>query len=78
MRTHNGDDWASAQYADYFAISMGYIFVRYDDSHDMLYEIRTSADMNNSELREFTEMFRNSELMMNKKLKEEMTPIRAA
>ncbi len=66
------------KYADYFDVSMGYIFVHYDDSHDMLYEIRTSADMNNSELRKFAEMFCDSESLMDKNLKEAIAPIRAA
>lgn len=57
---------------------MGYLFVRYDDSYDMLYEIRNSANINNSELRKFAEMFCDSESLIDKKLKEAIAPIRAA
>ena len=44
------------KYADYFDVSMDYIFARCDDPHGKLYEAKPPVDANNPELRKFVEM----------------------
>ena len=60
------------KYADYFDVSMDYIFARCDDPHGKLYEAKPPVDANNPELRKFVEMCFNPESPMNEKLKEAM------
>lgn len=60
------------KYADYFDVSMDYIFARYDDPHGKLYEVKPPVDANNPELRKFVEMCFDPESPMNEKLKEAM------
>ena len=45
------------KYADYFDVSMDYIFARCDDPHGKLYEAKPPVDANNPELRKFVEMY---------------------
>ena len=71
------------KYADYFDVSMDYIFARCDDPHGKLYETKPPVDANtflnlrttssnNPELRKFVEMCFDPESPMNEKLKEAM------
>ena len=60
------------KYADYFDVSMDYIFARCDDPHGKLYEVKPPVDANNPELRKFVEMCFDPESPMNEKLKEAM------
>ena len=60
------------KYADYFDVSMDYIFARCDDPHGKLYEANPPVDANNPELRKFVEMCFDPESPMNEKLKEAM------
>lgn len=60
------------KYADYFDVSMDYIFARCDDPHGKLYEAKPPVDANNPELRKFVEMCFDPESPMNEKLKEAM------
>ena len=59
-------------YADYFDVSMDYIFARCDDPQGKLYEAKPPVDANNPELRKFVEMCFDPESPMNEKLKEAM------
>ena len=60
------------KYADYFDVSMDYIFARCNDPHGKLYEAKPPVDANNPELRKFVEMCFDPESPMNEKLKEAM------
>ena len=60
------------KYADYFDVSMDYIFTRCDDPQGKLYEAKPPVDANNPELRKFVEMCFDPESPMNEKLKEAM------
>ena len=60
------------KYADYFDVSMDYIFARCDDPHGKLYEAKPPVDANNPELRKFVEMCFDPESPMNERLKEAM------
>lgn len=60
------------KYADYFDVSMDYIFARCDDPHGKLYEAKPPVDANNPELRKFVEMCFDPKSPMNEKLKEAM------
>ena len=60
------------KYADYFDVSMDYIFARCDDPQGKLYEAKPPVDANNPELRRFVEMCFDPESPMNEKLKEAM------
>lgn len=60
------------KYADYFDVSMDYIFARCDNPHGKLYEAKPPVDANNLELRKFVEMCFDPESPMNEKLKEAM------
>ena len=60
------------KYADYFDVSMDYIFARCDNPHGKLYEAKPPVDANNPELRKFVEMCFDPESPMNEKLKEAM------
>ena len=63
------------KYADYFDVSMDYIFAHCNDTHSKLYEVKPPADTNNLELRKFVEMCSNSESPMNEKPKETILKI---
>ena len=47
------------KYADYFDVSMDYIFARCDDPHGKLYEAKPPVDANNPELRKFVDVLRS-------------------
>ncbi len=57
------------KYADYFDVSMDYIFARCDDPHGKLYEAKPPVDANNPELRKFVEMCFDPESPMHDRLK---------
>ena len=63
------------KYADYFDVSMDYIFANCNDTHSKLYEVKPPTDTNNLELRKFIEMCSNSESPMNEKPKETIMKI---
>ena len=66
------DSYTAEKIADYFDVSMDYIFARCDNPHGKLYEAKPPVDANNPELRKFVEMCFDPESPMNEKLKEAM------
>lgn len=58
------------KYADYFDVSMDYIFGRTDKPQGALYEYRPKLEENNAELRRFIEMCFDPASPMNDKLKD--------
>ena len=58
------------KYADYFNVSMDYIFARCDDPRGKLYENRIMKQSDAPELRDFIEMCFEPGSPMNKRLKE--------
>lgn len=58
------------RYADYFDVSMDYIFARTDKPQGALYEYRPKIETNNAELRQFIEMCFDPASPMNDKLKD--------
>ena len=58
------------KYADYFDVSMDYIFARCDDPRGKLYENRIMKQSDAPELRDFIEMCFEPGSPMNKRLKE--------
>ena len=60
------------KYADYFDVSMDYIFARCDDPQGKLYEAKPPVDANNPELRKFVEMCFEPGSPMNERLKESL------
>lgn len=57
-------------YADYFDVSLDYIFGRTDKPQGKLYEYRPKIGENNAELRQFIEMCFNPNSPMNDRLKQ--------
>lgn len=57
-------------YADYFDVSMDYIFARTDQPQGKLYEYKPKIGANNEELRQFIEMCFDPKSPMNDRLKE--------
>ena len=57
------------KYADYFDVSMDYIFARCDEPQGKLYRAVPPADANNPELRRFVDMCFDPDSPMNEKLK---------
>ena len=60
------------QYADYFNVSMDYIFARCDDPRGKLYENRIMKQSDAPELRDFIEMCFEPGSPMNERLKESL------
>lgn len=58
------------KYADYFDVSMDYIFGRTDDPHGRNYGNRPKVGMNNPEMQRFVEMCFEPGSAMNERLKE--------
>ena len=58
------------QYADFFDVSMDYIFGRTDDPHGGLYQNRPKAVLEDPEMIRFVEMCFEPGSAMNEKLKE--------
>ncbi len=58
------------KYADYFDVSMDYIFGRTDDPHGCHYENHPRIGMNNPEMQRFVEMCFEPGSAMNERLKE--------
>ena len=59
-------------YADYFDVSMDYIFSRCDDPRGKLYESKTMMSNEKPELRDFIEMCFEPGSPMNERLKESL------
>lgn len=57
------------KYADYFDVSMDYIFARCDEPQGKLYQAKPPADANNPELRRFVDMCFDPTSPMNERLK---------
>lgn len=57
------------KYADYFDVSMDYIFVRCNDRQGKLYEAKPPVTDNNPEIRQFVDMCFDPESPMNERLK---------
>ena len=57
-------------YADYFDVSLDYIYGRTDDPHGVYYEYKPKFAAINSELEEFVEMCFDPNSRMNAQLKE--------
>ena len=60
------------KYADYFDVSMDYIFARCDDPRGKLYENRIMKQSDAPELRDFIEMCFEPGSPMNERLKESL------
>lgn len=58
------------KYADYFDVSMDYIFARCDDQRGKLYEAKPPMAYNNPEIQQFVEMCFDPSSSINGKLKE--------
>ncbi len=58
------------QYADYFDVSMDYIFGRTDNPKGAMYENHVNIGMNNPEMARFVEMCFDPGSAMNERLKE--------
>lgn len=58
------------QFADYFDVSMDYIFARTDKPQGKLYEYRPRIGENNPELKQFIEMCFEPNSAMNERLKQ--------
>ncbi len=56
--------------ADFFDVSLDYIFCRTDQPEGKLYEFRPKATLENEDMRRFIEMCFEPDSPMNKKLKE--------
>ena len=61
------------KYADYFDVSMDYIFARCDEPQGKIYENKTPLPNNNPELANFIEMCFDPKSPMNEKLKKTLT-----
>ena len=57
-------------YADYFDVSMDYIFARTDKPEGKLYEYKPKATMDNPQMRQFIEMCFDPESPVSGKMKE--------
>ncbi len=58
------------KYADYFDVSMDYIFARCDEPQGKLYQVKPPVSEGNPELVQFVEMCFDPASPMNEKLKE--------
>ncbi len=57
------------KYADYFDVSMDYIYGRCDDPRGKLFQAKPPVSASNSELRKFVDMCLDPESPMNEKLR---------
>jgi hypothetical protein len=57
-------------YADYFDVSMDYIFGRTDKPQGTLYEYKSKIERNSEEMRQFVEMCFDSESPISERLKQ--------
>ena len=57
------------KYADYFDVSLDYIFGRTDDPHGMIYNNCVKLGLNNPEMARFVEMCFDPSSAMNERLK---------
>lgn len=57
-------------YADYFDVSLDYLFGRTDNPHGEYYAYKPAINENNEELKEFVEMCFDTDTDLNKRLKE--------
>lgn len=75
-RFENGIAVPSAEilnwYADYFSVSLDYIFGRTDNPHGAYYDCKPPINENNEELKQFVEMCFDPESSLNERLKEAM------
>lgn len=62
-------------YADYFDVSMDYIYARTDKPQGKLYEYKPKIATENAQLRQFIEMCFDPESPMNEKLKQALLDI---
>ena len=73
-RYENGQSTPSVEifrrYADYFDVSMDYIFARTDKPQGMTYEFKPKVTPEKEEMRRFIEMCFDQQSPMNEKLKE--------
>lgn len=73
-RYENGQSTPSVEifrrYADYFDVSMDYIFARTDKPQGMTYEFKPKVTPEKEEMRRFIEMCFDPQSPMNEKLKE--------
>ena len=73
-RYENGQSSPSVEllrrYADYFDVSLDYIFARTDKPQGKIYEFRPKASQAREEMRRFIEMCFDPQSPMNEKLKE--------
>ena len=60
------------KYADYFDVSMDYIFARCDEPQGRLYQAKPPVGKGNPELAQFVEMYFDPESPMTEKLKKAM------
>ena len=59
-------------YADYFDVSMDYIFGRTDQPQGKLYEFKPKLSVNSEEMQQFIEMCFDPDSPMNERLKQTM------
>lgn len=73
-RHENGQSTPSVElfrrYADYFDVSLDYLFARTDKPQGVTYEFKPKATPDREEMRRFIEMCFDTESPMNEKLKE--------
>ena len=73
-RYENGQSTPSVElfrrYADYFDVSLDYIFARTDKPQGVIYEFKPKAAPEREEMRRFIEMCFDPQSPMNEKLKE--------
>ena len=73
-RYENGQSTPSVEllrkYADYFDVSMDYIFARCDEPQGKLYQAKPRANVSSPEMRKFVEMCFDPTSPMNERLKE--------
>ena len=60
------------QYADYFNVSMDYIYGRTDKTEGMTYEFKPKFDTDNEQFKQFIEMCFNPKSPLNGKLKQSL------
>ena len=62
-------------YADYFDVSMDYIFGRTDKPQGVLYEYKPKIERNSEEMRQFVDMCFDPESPINERLKQTLVEI---
>ena len=63
------------RYADYFNVSMDYLYGRTDRPEGMTYEFKPKFDTNNEQFKQFIEMCFDPQAPVNKRLKEALLRI---